>query len=421
EVGDHVLMPLPHYLSPQQRQLVLGSLMGDGSVSPKRPNGTGFAKKSRFRFGHGPKQNDYALWKAGLLEGVPTSVSRHAKGGWMVETTPLIELDELRQAVYLAGKKVFSWDYLKELTPFALAIWYLDDGSFAVRRSDGSAGRSEICVEAMEPTSRERVVSWLRDTHRLRCTQQMRGGKAVIVFDRDGTEALHDLVAPYVPVSMAYKLLVHHRGRCAVEVEPAQRELRPVPVRLLSVREKPPTRSMRKFDIEVEGSHNYLADGVLVHNSPETTPGGRALKFYSSVRLDVRRIESIKQGTDNIGNRVKVKVVKNKVAPPFRVAEFDIMFGEGISREGSLLDVAVDHGVVKKAGAWYTFEGDQLGQGRERSKEFLRENPGVAVQLQDQVLRIVGVLPADTEAAPEPAGDASDASADIDARGDADG
>jgi recombination protein RecA len=179
-----------------------------------------------------------------------------------------------------------------------------------------------------------------------------------------------------------------------------------VAVPVLSIREKPPTRSMRKFDIEVEDAHNYLADGVLVHNSPETTPGGRALKFYASVRLDVRRIESIKQGTDNIGNRVKVKVVKNKVAPPFRVAEFDIMFGEGISREGSLLDVAVDHGVVKKAGAWYTFEGDQLGQGRERAKEFLRDNPGIALQLQDQVLRLVGVIPTgdgepgDSEGAP---------------------
>ncbi len=160
--------------------------------------------------------------------------------------------------------------------------------------------------------------------------------------------------------------------------------------------------------------------GVMFGN-PETTTGGNALKFYSSVRMDIRRIEAIKNGTDSVGSRVRVKVVKNKVAPPFRQAEFDIMFGEGISREGSLLDVAVDHGVVKKAGAWYTFEGDQLGQGRERAKEFLRENPGVAVQLQHQVLRIVGVLPADTEAAQEPAGAAGDSGADIDAGGDADG
>jgi recombination protein RecA len=138
---------------------------------------------------------------------------------------------------------------------------------------------------------------------------------------------------------------------------------------------------------------NQLREKIgVMFGSPETTPGGRALKFYASVRIDVRRIESIKTGTDNIGNRVRAKVAKNKVAPPFRTAEFDIMFGEGISREGSLIDVAVEEGVVKKAGAWYTYDGDQLGQGREKAKEFLRDNPELAMQLQDQVLRAVGVV-----------------------------
>ena len=115
------------------------------------------------------------------------------------------------------------------------------------------------------------------------------------------------------------------------------------------------------------------------------------MKFYSSVRLDIRRVETIKDGADSVGNRVKVKVAKNKMAPPFRLAEFDIMFGHGISREGSLLDVAVDHGVVKKSGAWFTFDDDQLGQGRENSKRFLRENPEVAMQLQAKVYELVGL------------------------------
>jgi recombination protein RecA len=391
-VGDTVLMPLPHYLSDQQWQLVLGGLMGDGSVSPKQVGKCGVTMKSRFRFGHGPKQDAYARWKASLLEGVPVTISPHAKGGLMVETTPLVEFDALREAVYLAGKKVFSWDYLKELTPFALAIWYLDDGTFAERRKDGSAGRSEIVVEAMESSTRHRLLELLRDTYGLSVKLTDRAGKAVLVFDRDGTEAFHELIAPYVPACMEYKLLRHLRDRSVVTPEPASKELRLVPVPIIDIHEKPPTRSMHKFDIEVEGHHNYLADGVMVHNSPETTPGGRALKFYSSVRIDVRRIESIKQGTDNVGNRVRAKIVKNKVAPPFRVAEFDIMFGSGISREGSLIDVAVEHGIVKKSGAWYTFDGDQLGQGREKAKEFLRDNAEIAVQLQDRVLRTVGVV-----------------------------
>jgi recombination protein RecA len=138
---------------------------------------------------------------------------------------------------------------------------------------------------------------------------------------------------------------------------------------------------------------NQLREKIgVMFGSPEVTPGGRALKFYSSVRIDIRRIEAIKVGTENIGNRVRTKIVKNKVAPPFRLAEFDIMFGEGISREGSLIDVAVEHNIVRKAGAWYTYDGDQLGQGREKAKVYLRENPDVALQLQDQVLRAVGVI-----------------------------
>jgi recombination protein RecA len=147
---------------------------------------------------------------------------------------------------------------------------------------------------------------------------------------------------------------------------------------------------------------NQLREKVGVFfGSPEVTPGGRALKFYSTVRLDIRRIETIKVGTESIGNKVRVKVVKNKVAPPFRMAEFDIMFGEGISREGSLIDVAVEHGIVRKAGAWYTYDGDQLGQGREKAKDYLRLNPELAMQLQDQVLRAVGVIVDESDEAEE--------------------
>jgi recombination protein RecA len=148
---------------------------------------------------------------------------------------------------------------------------------------------------------------------------------------------------------------------------------------------KPPTRSMHRFDIEVEDNHNYLVDGVVVHNSPEVTPGGRALKFYSSVRLDIRRVEAIKDGADVIGSRTRVKVVKNKCSSPFKVAEFDIMYGTGISREGSLLDVGVELGFIKKSGAWFTYEGEQLGQGRENAKQFLRETPELMIEINEKI------------------------------------
>ena len=131
---------------------------------------------------------------------------------------------------------------------------------------------------------------------------------------------------------------------------------------------------------------NQLREKIgVMYGSPEVTPGGRALKFYSSVRLDIRRIESIKDGTEVVGNRTRVKVVKNKCAAPFKQAEFDIMYGHGISREGSVLDVAVELGFVKKAGAWFTYEGEQMGQGRENVKTFLRDNPAIMAEIDGRV------------------------------------
>ena len=156
---------------------------------------------------------------------------------------------------------------------------------------------------------------------------------------------------------------------------------------------------------------NQLREKIgVMFGSPETTPGGRALKFYSSVRLDVRRIETLKDGTDAVGNRVRVKVVKNKVAPPFRQAEFDILYGVGISKEGSLIDLGVEEGIVRKAGAWYTYEGDQLGQGKENARTFLREHPDVALEIERRILEKVGV----TKIAAEALADADDADADGD-------
>jgi len=137
---------------------------------------------------------------------------------------------------------------------------------------------------------------------------------------------------------------------------------------------------------------NQLREKIgVMFGSPETTPGGRALKFYSSVRLDIRRIESIKDGVEVVGNRTRVKVVKNKVAPPFKQAEFDIMYGKGISREGSVLDIGVDMGIVKKSGAWYTYEGEQLGQGRENAKQFLTENAEIMVEISERIRLEIGI------------------------------
>jgi recombination protein RecA len=397
--GDRVMLAQRHRLSAQQWQVILGGLMGDGALSPSRiPGSLG----TRFRMGHGRKQSEYLDWKASLLGNIGQSRSTNAREAVFLDLTPLPELAELRRAVYFGdGKKHLSWDYLKALTPLALAIWYMDDGTFTIRakavqeRTRDGSGRSEIMVEAMSPGSRERLVQHLADTFDLHPRLWLRGRerKAVLTFPKNETAKLHALIAPYVHPSMQYKLLPRFRGQFAVTPEFVEPTTLPVPAPVLEVKVKPRTRSMRRFDIEVEGSHNYLADGVIVHNSPETTTGGRALKFYASVRLDVRRIETLKDGQEAIGNRTRVKVVKNKVASPFKQAEFDIVYGQGISREGSLIDMGVEQSIIRKSGAWYTYEGDQLGQGKENARAFLRDNPDLADEIEKKIKEKLGVGP----------------------------
>jgi recombination protein RecA len=385
--------------------------MGDGALSPSQG-----VHAARFRWAHGHKQIEYGDWMRALFGNIDVSRSvRESDGAVFFDMTPLPELAELREAVYVDDKKVFSDDYLKRLTPLSLAVWYMDDGTFTLRskglqqRTKGGSGRSEICVQAMEPTTRVRLMNYLSDTWGIRPKLTSQGGQAVLQFPTAETAKFHALIAPFVHPTMQYKLLPRYRGVCMVEPHFMAMRYELVPMPILDIRPKAPSRHTHRFDIEVEGTHNYFAGGVMVHNSPEVTPGGRALKFYSSVRLDIRRIESIKDGVEVIGNRTRVKVVKCKVSPPFRQAEFDIMYGQGISREGSLLDVGVDMGFVKKSGAWYTYEGEQLGQGREKAKEFLRDNPELMVTIYARICEQAGIgadaTPADEVPLGEGAGD----------------
>jgi recombination protein RecA len=394
--GDRVVAMEPKRLSDQQLQLILGSLMGDGNLSPNTRGRSG----TRFRMGHGAKQAAYLDWKISLLGNIECSRNSNAKGAVFADLTPLPELAEIYEAVYFGdGQKHLCWDYLKELTPFALAVWYMDDGCFTVRskgaqgRTQGGTGRIEICVEAMSPGTRERLTQYLRDTHGLDVKLLSRGARrvAVLQFTTSASEKFQKLVAPFIHPSMEYKLLPRLRGQFGVRPQFAAAEQRLEVSKILDIHVKPPTRSMSRFDIEVEGHHNYFVDGVMVHNSPETTTGGKALKFYASVRLDVRRIETLKDGTDPVGNRTKIKVVKNKMASPFKTAEFDILYGVGISREGSLIDLGVEQSIVRKSGAWYTYEGDQLGQGKENARNFLRENPDLANEIEKKIKEKLGV------------------------------
>ncbi len=383
-VGDEVMVAVEHRLSALQRQIVMGSLLGDGSLSPVRRE----ARAVRLRLGHAAKEISYLVWKASFMANIPQTQWTSAKGARFVDTTPLPELYPLYREVYRDGGKHFSRQYLDSLTDLGLAIWVMDDGNLTLRNKAKSQGRYDIVVQAMDEETRVTVAEWLTQRLRVPVTVDPRGRGQIahLRFDQAGSRRLSALMAPYVPPSMEHKLLPEHRGQYR---EP-QREFvdvtfKPVPAPVIDIRRKPLQRGLNRYDIEVEGSHNFLADHIVVHNSPETTPGGRALKFYASVRLDVRRIESLKQGTEVVGNRTRVRVVKNKVAPPFKQAEFDIIYGEGISKEGSLVDFGTEMDIIQKSGAWYSYAGERLGQGRENVRDHLKQHADVAKEIEDRI------------------------------------
>jgi recombination protein RecA len=392
-VGDLVLTPAKHYLSDFQGEVIRGALMGDGALSNRTRRSEAWIAGARFRMGHGAKQADYLDWKVSLLGNIPVSRTVAENGAVFADFTPMVELAHLRESVYGDDKKKsFSWEYIKQLTPLSLAIWYMDDGHLDVRDEAQTSARIQICVQAMALETQQRLVQYLRDTWDLDVRLTSVRGKSILLFSKLAAEEFQSIVAPYIHPSMGYKLLPQFRGR--FDVEPVFEDMRYelVSTPIVDIHRKPETRIMNRYDIEVEGNHNYFVDGVLVHNSPETTPGGRALKFYSSVRLDVRRIDSLKDGAEIVGSRVRVKVVKNKVAAPFKKAEFDIQYGTGISKEGSLLDVAIEEGIVRKSGAWFIYGDDQLGQGRENAKTFLAENPDIAAEIELKIKEKLGLI-----------------------------
>jgi recombination protein RecA len=417
EPGDEVLVTVEDYaLTEDQFHLLLGSGLGDGSLRR-----TGFHAAS-FRVGHGEQQAEYAQWKHWMLEPFSKPLGKAGKGIGF-DTVAMPVLADLREGLYAEdGQRIAATALLERLDARSLAVWYGDDGSFGGTFARWGKGKAVLYNTSLQGESRAAVVATLE---RLGVGTPRDDGRG-FWFDAEQTERLHALIAPFLHPSLEYKLHPSQRGRYAWQPDRrddhlngtrlrARRFSRAVPARVLKRYEKPRTRSMHRFDIEVEGHHTYLVDGVVVHNSPETTAGGRALKFYASVRLDIRRIATLKEGEQAIGNRTKVKVVKNKVAAPFREAEFDILYNEGISREGELLDMAIDRNVVQKSGTWFSFGEERLGQGRENARLFLKEHADVRAQVEAKLLPALGLRPV-AAAAPAAAAEAAGKVADAPAR-----
>ncbi len=391
EEGDSVLVGVKRYdLREDQLKLMLGSILGDGSLR--------FASDHNvsFRVGHGLGQAEYCEWKHEMLAPFAHSVGRTGNGIGF-DTIPMRQLAWLHDAVYApddsGSSRTITDQLVEQLDERAIAAWYCDDGSFSGSYKRWGHGKAVIYNTSLSEPDKERLAD--------RCEQLGMGRPTVnhrwLLFSGERASMLHEKIAPYVHPSMDYKLHPEHRGRFEWHPDTSdahlngtrlksRTSLEAVPMPVLRRYRKPPTpRKRDRFDLQVEGNHTYLVDHVVVHNSPETQPGGRALKFYSSQRLDIRRIETLKEGTEAVGNRVRVKVVKNKVAAPFRQAEFDIEYGQGISSEGCVLDLGIEHGIVQKSGSFFSYGDERLGQGRNNVKAYLREHPDVNRAIEQKV------------------------------------
>jgi recombination protein RecA len=406
--GDEVLVAVKHYdLRDDQLKLMIGSALGDGALRYASEHNVSF------RVGHGEAQREYCEWKREMLAPFAHEIAPTGNGIGF-NTIPMHQLRWLHHGLYAkAGGRTVSDEVIEQLDPRAVAAWYCDDGSFSGSYERWGHGKAVICCTSLSNEDKERVAARLEELGMGRPTVRDRE----LLFSGERAQMLHAKIAPYVHPSMDYKLHPDFRGRFAWHPDTSdahlngtrlksRTSLRPVPMRVLRKYRKPPTpRKRDRFDLQIEGNHTYLVDHVVVHNSPETQPGGRALKFYCSQRLDIRRIETLKEGTEAIGNRVKVKVVKNKVAAPFKQAEFDIEYGAGISKEGCLLDLALDNDIVQKSGSFFSYGELRLGQGRNNTKQYLAENPELASEIEAKLYEALGVERAG--AAPTDAADAA--------------
>ncbi len=283
----------------------------------------------------------------------------------------------------------------KAYSALSLAIWYMDDGHYDDKNGHN---RASISIKRLKNQNAilDKIVDILKEKTEIDDISILyEEGK--IIFTSQGTDKLANIIATFIPKSMQYKLPENFRDRYVdFELNNSPKIVTDY-VDIKEIREASDRqmRNKRKFDISIKDNKNYMIggsrNGVIVHNSPETTTGGNALKFYASVRIDVRRIATLKQGDSQIGNRVKAKVIKNKVAPPFRQAEFDIMFGEGISKEGEIVDYGVKFDIIDKSGAWFSYGEGKLGQGKENVKAKLKEDTALRDEIEAKIKKELGL------------------------------
>jgi recombination protein RecA len=391
-IGDKILVRHKGLrFSSDLQDLLLGSMLGDASIKQEG------RMAAYFREEHGQEQQAYVKWKEKAFGKLCKKPSDNAHG-YGFSTVSLYEFAEMRATFYSQNKryKHITTALLEQLNPLSLAIWYQDDGTNNRQRT----GKSKKTIYLHRLTEKEcrAFEAIFAKKFDLKCSIKYypKGASSRIAFYGAEADRLEEIIRPYCHRSMAYKLTKHADiGSKLSGLEFSTREIEEaIPCEIFECRDKFIDGKMGvRYNVEVEENANFLlASGAIVHNSPETTSGGRALKFFSSIRIDIRRKDQIKTPDGKvIGNRTKIKVVKNKVAPPFTEVEFDIMYNEGISASGSLVDLGVEHKILEKKGAWITYQGELVGQGRDAAKQAIRDKPELAEKITKAILEKVTV------------------------------
>jgi recombination protein RecA len=391
-IGDRILVRHTSLrFSADLQHLLLGSLLGDASLKQES------RMTASLREEHAQPQKAYVKWKERAF-GRLCRKSSDNSNGYGFNTVALYEFGQIRGKFYSGNKrhKHITPELLEELNPLSLAVWYQDDGTNNSRYT--AYNSKTIYLHRLSEEECRAIEKVFAAKFGLTCRVRFhpKGASSRIDFCGAQADKFEDIIRPYCHRSMAYKLTRHEGiGAALSGLDFSMREVEEaIPCEIFECREKFIDGKMGvRYNVEVEDNANFLlASGAIVHNSPETTSGGRALKFFSSIRIDIRRKDQIKTPDGRvIGNRTKIKVVKNKVAPPFTEVEFDIMYNEGISASGSLVDLGVEHKILEKKGAWITYQGELVGQGRDAAKQAIREKPELAEKIKQAILEKVSV------------------------------
>ena len=392
EVSVYVKEERPSFI---QEQLLLGSVLGDGNLKKIHE------QTAYFREEHGSKQSSYVKWLGQELKSLISNISlRNKRGNAIIESRHLLYFGDLFNIFYPYGRKIVPAEVVGKIGPRAMAVWYCGDGSLQLGTSWWKGKeytrrpRAALYTNGFrDTTSRQRIMQIF---HRfgLEPTWRKIENTRALMFSVSEAPKLFELIAPYIPLAMKYKLpSLYHKYYKKTPKQETDIFSTLRPMKIKKIKKRIPYKDgghigRRRFDISVSKNHNYFVDGCLVSNSPETTPGGLALKFYSSVRINLRRIAQIKHGDEIIGSRIKAKIVKNKVAAPFKTTEFDIYYNEGISYLADILNTGLKQEIVKKAGSWYQYENTKLGQGMEGAKTFLKANPEITKKIRKAIIEV---------------------------------